>query len=143
MTRAIIMAAILGLGGCANVGPLATPSGNPEITVPRKDLEHVKTELVATMCAHGFEPVEDGQNSVAFSKPLEPGAAFAYTLAMGNAYSSQPQMNVRYSLIQQGNGVHVYAFVGVAMQGGFGQSQSLDLTHGKAGREVQEVLETL
>jgi hypothetical protein len=128
MTKRLMMllaAAACGISACANVGPLPTQSGNPEITVPRKDLAHVKTKLVATMCARGYEPVEDSPNSVAFAKPLEPGQAMLYTMALGNPYSSQPQLDVRYSLIQQGSGTHVYAFVGVAMQGAFGQSQGL------------------
>lgn len=127
--------------GC--VSPLPTTSGNPEITV-NKPVAEVKNELLAAMSARGYEPTEDGPNTMAFTKPLNPGAAALYTIGMGSASSSNPNMDIRYSLIDQGGSTHVYAFIRISMQGGFGQAENVDLTHGsKAAGEVQEMLEGL
>jgi hypothetical protein len=105
----------------------------------RKGLAEIKNELMTVMSSQVYAPTEDCQKTIAFTKPLDTSAALLYTIAMGNAYSSAPEMNVRYSLIAQDTGTYVYAFVKIAMQGAFEQTQNVELTRGKAGREIQEM----
>jgi hypothetical protein len=140
LTLMAVAAAALTMAGC--VTPLETASGNPEVVV-QKDAARVKNELLAMMSAQGFAPTGDSENTLAFSKQLDVGAGMFYQLALGNAYSSQPQWHVRFTLIPMGKSTHVYAFVNVAMQGAFGQDQGMDDTRGKAGHEVQSLLNQL
>lgn len=40
------MIALLALTGCAGVGPVNTPSGNPEVTIKSTDTSRIKGALV-------------------------------------------------------------------------------------------------
>ncbi len=130
-----------GMFGCADA-PLSPVSGNPEILV-HKNVAQVRDELISIMSARGYVPTEDSPNIVAFSRQLDNGSAVLYTLAIGNAYSSYPQQDVKFTMIPQGEDTHVYGFVRFSMQGAFGQAQNVELTRGKAGRELQEMLTSL
>lgn len=71
------------------------------------------------------------------------GEATLYTVAMGNSYSSMPNMKIAFTLVTGEGTTRVFAHIGVEMQGGFGQNQGTNLDHGKAGKEVQATLEQL
>ena len=75
------------------------------------------------------------------SKPLEGGDGMLYRMAMGNAYSATPEMNITITLAPHGGSTRVYGRIAVGMQGAFGQNQGTDLTRGTAGRELQTMLE--
>jgi hypothetical protein len=138
---ALMAAAVL--AGCAEVGPLHTQSGNPEAIFPQKP-DLVRTELMAEMAVRGFMQIQDEPNILTFSRTMQQGEELLYTLGMGNAYSSQPEVHIRFTLVDMGGGkTHVYGFARCDMTGAFGQSQSLDITHGKGGREVQQLLDGL
>jgi hypothetical protein len=121
------------LAGCANVGPLATPSGNPEVTIATKDMARVRNALLVAMSSRGYSPSQDTQNTISFTRQLDAGAAALYQLALGNAYSSTPTMNVIYTIASEGNTTRVFAFVNVSMQNAFGQVQQTNLTQAKQG----------
>jgi outer membrane lipoprotein SlyB len=80
MNKIMILTAVaaFGIAGCANVGPLPTASGNPETVIPRKDPAHVKNELMTIMSSRGFEITADGQNTIAFTKPIDGSWAMLY-----------------------------------------------------------------
>jgi len=129
------------LTGCAGVGPLQTPSGNPEVTINSSNKSRIKEQLISRFAANGFAIKQDTQYMLMVSKPLEGGDGMVYQLALGNAYSSAPEMNVSVTLAPVGKTTRVYGRIAVGMQGAFGQSQGTDLTRGKAGRELQVMLE--
>lgn len=129
------------LCGCAGVGPLPTPSGNPEVTINSGNTKHIKELLVANLASHGFAIQQDTEYALGASKPLEGSGAVLYQAALGNAYSSPPQVNVSITIAPVGSSTKVYGRIAVGMQGAFGQNQGTDLTHGKSGRELQAMLD--
>jgi hypothetical protein len=131
------------LCGCANVGPLATPSGYPEVTINTTNTKRVKELLLAHFASQGFAVLQDTEHMILVSKPMEGSGAVLYQVAMGNAYSSQPQMNISVTITPVGSTTKVYGHIAVAMQGVFGQNQGTNLDRGKAGRELQQVLDQL
>jgi hypothetical protein len=91
----------------------------------------------------GYTLVSNTPYSLVFQKPMEGVGGALYQAAMGNAYSSQPQLIVRYTIATTGQSTHVFASVGTNMQNAFGRSEGMDLSRGKAGGELQSVLERL
>ena len=144
MNKTRLTSLILGfaiLTGCAGVGPLPTPSGNPEVTINSSNKDKIKELLISKFAVNGFAIKQDTQYMLMVSKPLEGGDGMMYQLALGNAYSSTPEMNVSVTLSPVGKTTRVYGRIAVGMQGAFGQSQGTDLTRGKAGHELQGMLE--
>jgi hypothetical protein len=137
------MIALLALTGCAGVGPVDTPSGNPEVTIKSTDTSRIKGAIVALYSGEGYGLVSDSQFNLVFAKQMSVGEAALYTVAMGNAYSSSPSMRIAVTVVPESGATRVFAHVDVAMQGVFGQNQGTNLDHGKAGKEVQASLEQL
>jgi hypothetical protein len=141
MMRAIIV--LLTLTACAGVGPVNTPSGNPEVTIKSANTSRIKNALVSLYSGSGYSLVSDSQFNLVFAKQLDFSEAALYTVAMGNTYSSLPEMKIAFTLVPSEGATRVFAHIGVAMQGVFGQNQGTNLDHGKAGKQVQASLEQL
>src|SRR5437762_8755595 len=139
--KAII--ALLTLTACAGVGPVNTPSGNPEVTIKSTATSRIKNALVTLYSGNGYSLVSDGQSNLVFAKQMSLGEATLYTVAMGNSYSSMPNMKIAFTLVTNEGTTRVFAHIGVEMQGGFGQNQGMSFDHGEAGKEVQALLEQL
>ncbi len=135
--------ALLTLTACAGVGPMNTPSGNPEVTIRSTNTSRIKNALVASYSASGYSLVSDSQFNLVFTKQMSAGEAALYTVAMGNAYSSMPNIKVAFTIVPESGATRVFAHVGAEMQGVFGQNQGMSLDHGKAGTQVQASLEQL
>jgi hypothetical protein len=135
--------ALLILTGCAGVGPVNTPSGNPEVTINSSNTSRIKSALVERCSAAGYRLTQDTQFNLGFVKQMDAGTATLYTVAMGSAYSSMPNMTLSFTLVPSGGVTRVFAHIGVQMQGAIGQDQGTSLDHGKAGKEVQAALEQL
>jgi hypothetical protein len=138
----LVLASAL-LCGCAGVGPLPTPSGYPEVTINTNNTKRVKELLLAHFASQGFAVLQDTEHMILVSKPMEGSGAALYQVAMGSAYSSPPQMNISVTIVPLGSSTKVYGHIAVAMQGAFGQNQGTNLDRGKAGRELQQVLDQL
>src|ERR1039457_4758190 len=89
------MIALLTLTSCAGVGPVDTPSGNPEVTIKSTDTGRIKGALVKSYSEAGFQLTQDTPFNLEFSKQMSFGEAALYTVAMGNSYSSMPNMKIR------------------------------------------------
>ncbi len=131
------------LSSCAGVGPLPTPSGYPEVTIDSTNTKRIKELLLAHFASDGFAVVQDTEYTLNVTKPLEGSAAVLYQVALGNAYSSTPQANISVTIAPLGSATKVYGHIAVGMQGAFGQNQGTNLDRGKAGRELQSVLDQL
>ncbi len=141
--RLTLILILLLLSSCAGVGPLPTPSGYPEVTINSTNTKRIKELLLAHFASNGFAVLQDTQYTLNVSKPLEGSAAVLYQVALGNAYSSTPQMNISVTIAPLGSTTKVYGHIAVGMQGAFGQNQGTNLDRGKAGRELQTVLDQI
>ncbi len=141
--RLTLILILLLLSSCAGVSPLPTPSGYPEVTINSTNTKRIKELLLAHFASNGFTVLQDTQYTLNVSKPLEGSAAVLYQVALGNAYSSTPQMNISVTIAPLGSTTKVYGHIAVGMQGAFGQNQGTNLDRGKAGRELQTVLDQI
>jgi hypothetical protein len=138
---AILVAALF--TGCATLPPINTASKRPEVTIATANRELVKARLIDACSTSGYTLVQESPSLIAFSKPMTGSDGFMYQLAMGNAYSSQPQQIVRFTVTSLGGKTQVYGSINTSMQNAFGRSDGMDLSTARPGHEVQLVLEII
>ena len=127
---------------CASVQRVQTASGMPEVTINAKP-DRIKVALMSVMANNGYALMRDTEYSLGFGKTMDTGQELLTRVALGNAYSSQPKVLVEYSLIPQGNMTRVISHTAIDMQNPFGGQQGMSLDNGKAGQQVQAMLEQL
>lgn len=128
----------LTLTGCA-LKPLPTPSGNPEVTI-NASTQRVKSTLVSRLSSQGYILDQDTPYSLSFHRQMDGGSAMLYQVALGNAYSSTPQMIISFTFAPQNGGTRVFAHVNTSMANAFGRVEQVNMDRGKAGHEVQAML---
>lgn len=139
--RILALAASLSFfAGCAAMQPLSTPTGKPEVTIQTTNASQIKGAIVSVMASNGYTLVQDTTYSLAFTRQMEGGSALLYQAALGNAYSSTPQMNVSYTFAPAGNSTRVFAHINTSMQNAFGQNQQMNMDRGKAAHQLQDML---
>jgi hypothetical protein len=141
--RLLFFGAVMAFGGCAGVGPLPTTSGNPEVTINSENTKRIKETLIDLYSSSGYAVVRETEYTVTVSRALDTGQAMFYQVAMGNAYSSPPQVNISLTITPVGGATKVFGQISIGMRGVFGQDQGTNLNHGKAGRQLQDTLEQL
>lgn len=85
--------------GCAGLSKITdTPSGWPEVAIEGVELESVGNAVVNEFQSLGYRLEEQSKNSLLLTKELEGGQAFAAQPTIGNAYSTTPKAEVRFTL---------------------------------------------
>lgn len=140
ITIGVIFVALI-LGGCATTQRLATPSGKPEVNINTIDREKIKSVVINEFMNAGFSLISDTDYSVVFSKPMEGFGGIMYQTMLGNSYSSSPKWNARINMATINNSTRVMAQAVVRMQNAFGREDVNDMTNGKAGTQLQQILQ--
>jgi hypothetical protein len=136
---AVLLACLL--SACASLQPLPTPTGKPEVTIQSGDTNRIKSLLVSHFASQGFAVVQDTPYSLVFAKEMEGGGGLLYQAALGNAYSSTPQWQLRLSFAPAGGTTRVFGYVSSSMQNAFGQTKQMEMNNGKAAHQTQAILE--
>lgn len=131
------------LGGCATTQHLATPSGKPEVNITTTDRGKIKPVIINEFMNAGFSLVSESDYSVVFSKPMEGFGGVMYKAMLGNSYSSSPEWNARINMATLNDSTRVMAQAVVRMQNAFGREDVNDMTNGKAGTQLQEILQKI
>ncbi len=145
-TYGVLIGAILMglmLAGCATTQRLATPSGKPEVNINTTDRGKIKSVIINEFMNAGFTMVSEGDYSVVFSKPMEGFGGVMYQAMLGNSYSSSPELNARINMATTSSSTRVMAQAVVRMQNAFGREDVNDMTDGKAGAQLQEILQRI
>jgi hypothetical protein len=122
---------------------VATPSGKPEVVINTTDREKIKSVIINEFMNAGFTMVSESDYSVVFSKPMEGFGGVMYQAMLGNSYSSSPEWNARINMANTGESTRVLAQAVVRMQNAFGREDVNDMTNGKAGVQLQEILQSI
>ncbi|MEI6177142.1 MAG: hypothetical protein WCS43_09640 [Verrucomicrobiota bacterium] len=141
MIRIFILCTSLALCSCQTIS-INTPSGRPEVTA-KSSISRAKTTAIHMMASAGYSLASQSENTLTFECQMPPGDAALYLIAVGNSYYSQPVWTTRFTFVPVGNEVKIYGTVKASAQGPFGQIQSTDLTTGKAGQQLQQLLEEI
>lgn len=137
---ALILLSLI-VSGCATTQRVATPSGKPEIVINTTDRGRIKSVITNEFMNAGFTMVSESDYSVVFSKPMEGVGGVMYQATLGNPYSSSPEWNARINMATTGTSTRVMAQAVVKMQNAFGREDVNDMTNGKAGVQLQEILQ--
>ena len=146
MTRIASLAAfpaIVLVAGCANLEPLPTPTGKPEVMINTTDTTKIKGALVATFAANGYSIAQDTPYNLVLTKPMEGSGAALYQAALGNAYSSNPQINISLTFAPAPGATRVFAHANISMQNAFGQNNATNMDQGKGAHQIQQLLENV
>ena|SRR5690242_12775672 len=129
------------LAACATPSHMQTASGNPEVTIATTDRAAVKGAVINSFVSRGFTLDQEGDYSLQFSKPMEGAGGVMYQAMLGNSYSSTPRWNVNITLAPLTGETRVVGKAFVRMQNAFGKEDTNDMTSGKAGQQIMEMLQ--
>ncbi len=137
----LVLPVVAFVSGCANLQPLPTPSGKPEVTINTSDVGRVKGALVARFTADGYAYAQDTPYAFVFTKPMPPVEAALYKSAVGNAFYANPQIDVVLSLTPLPAATRVLAHLDISMHSVFGKTNRNDIDRSKRAHDTQQVLE--
>lgn len=141
----IISAILIGLflGGCATTQHLATPSGKPEVIINTTDRWKIKSVIINEFMNAGFTMISESDYGVVFSKPMKGVGGVMYQALLGSPYSSSPEWNARINMATTSDSTRVVAQAVAKMQNAFGREDVNDMTSGKPGVQLQEILQRI
>lgn len=131
------------LSGCAQEPQLLkqTASGKAESEYPNNTPEQVMDAIVQRCNERGFVIEDQSKNYVICSKQMEGAQSMLTQIAIGNAYSTTPQVKVRYSVSKFKSGAKAWAESWAETQMAFGQIQRAPLNNNSVRNELQSVLD--
>lgn len=122
--QALIICLFILIAGCASAPPKIkeTSSGHPEIVISVKDLKPIRSNLIERNASTGWTLEQETESTLFFTKTDTSGSLqSAVTQALlGNAYSTPPKYEARYTFIPMPNStkIIVNVFVSTQMPGG-------------------------
>ncbi len=136
------------VSGCATESgpapePMHTASGKAEAIFANKTPQDV-SGLIASRCAdRGLSITESTSSLVICEGKLNFGQSFVTQLALGNEYSTPPQMFVRFNLFAVGSDSRVQATQWVETTMAFGQRRTMEITNRRSLRGIEDMLVSL
>lgn len=135
LRRSALLVPIL-FAGCATAPPKSaeTPSGHPEITIASTDMQRIRGNLISRNATTGWILEQETQSILLFTRTDSSGSAqsAATQVLLGNAYSTPPKYEARYTLIPVATGTRVIVNASVSTQMPGGQVNRLSLSHASA-----------
>ncbi|MBE0544274.1 MAG: hypothetical protein IH623_23285 [Verrucomicrobia bacterium] len=134
------IAALVLFAGCVAPQKHQTPSGRPEVTINTQDKGKIKSVTINQFINAGFTMTSDTEYAITFTKQMSGMSGVLYQSLAGNSYSSTPQWVVILNLATVGEQTRVVGQVTSQMQNAFGRNDAQDMTSGKPGAQVMEML---
>lgn len=126
----------MAITGCASAPQKTTQtaSGHPEIIIAAKDPKIIRTNLISRNATTGWILEQESENTLLFTKTDTSGSLESATtqILLGNAYSTPPKYEARYTLIPLPNGTRVIVNVSVSTQMPGGQINRMELSNAAA-----------
>lgn len=116
--------------GCATTQPriTQTPSGKPEAVFETADVDTVKSLIVNAMTTAGFSIQNDSKYLLSFTKEMKGVQGATAQVLIGNSYSTSPQEEAAFSIVQLDSRIRVVASASMSTQMAMGQVQRRDMT---------------
>lgn len=128
--------------GCAASAPLPTPSGRPEVTINASRAQ-IKSQLIESFATGGYHIRDETESSILFTRQLDPADGAIYRAFLGTRYSSEPEWEIRVTIVDSGGATRLFANAEVVMQNAFGRVDRNNYTHGRHAAELQSALQGL
>ncbi len=127
------------LAGCVPPATFTTPSGNPETLIEGATKHAVMNAIVGSTASAGWSLQTSSEYQVVVTQPMT-GIVGAL---MGSEANPVAVWRETLTLVEQGDGVRVIGAVAMVTNPGTGYEEVTDVTHGKAGQQLQEYLDDL
>jgi hypothetical protein len=133
MNRQILIASLsFALVACASVPTksVQTASGHPEITIKTKDTKAIKSNLLSSNASSGWVLEQESDSTMFFTRVDASGSVQSATtqVLLGNAHSTPPKYEARYTIFPVAEGIRVIANVSVSTQMPGGQINRMGLS---------------
>jgi hypothetical protein len=140
--RSTVTALTLLLAGCATQPALVkqTKSGYAEGVFTGASVDDVRNRIMAGCSDGGFLVEDSSGNQVVCAKTLQGGQEVFARMLVGNAYSTTPQVKVRFTAFAVGSDVRVTGQSYVESQMPGGQVNRQELTSNRDRNDVQQFL---
>lgn len=130
--RIISICLAVAISGCASAPPKIkeTSSGHPEIVVAVKDSKPIRSNLIARNAGTGWVLEQETESTLLFTRTDTSGSfqSAATQVLLGNAYSTPPKYEARYTFISMPEAVRVIVNVFVSTQMPGGQLNRMSLS---------------
>lgn len=138
-----VLALASALTGCATPQPPLlknTASGRAEGVFEKTTLESAKSQVITKCATRGANVLDTSGNQVVCGGELKGGQAIGYQLALGNSYSTTPQVKIRFVFATEGENVRVIAFPWVETIMPLGQVRTMDLNGNGDRNDIQRMV---
>jgi hypothetical protein len=125
------------LNGCAAVQPLKTPSGKPDITIPKVSKKQVSDKLINMMLTKGFNIKNSSDYNLVFTKPMD---KLLESLLLGSQYDVTPENRVSFNIVESSVGIRIVITNQAITNPGSAFERVTDLSTGNAGMDWQNFL---
>jgi hypothetical protein len=127
------------LNGCTATKPLTlnTPSGKPDITIPKVSKKQVTDAFVSEMLSQGFNIKTSSDYNIVFVKPMD---SFAMSLLLGSEYDITPEHRVSANIVESSAGVRIVLTNQGITNPGSAFERVTDLSTGNSGNSWQQLL---
>jgi hypothetical protein len=130
---------VFGLTSCT-ASRLTTPSGYPEVIIGSTDQEIIKSRLINRFSSSGYILSSQTPNSLIFLRQMEPTAEALNEIFL-NTSNAQYEIDITFTSFASSTKIYAHAFT--TSQGAFGKTDRRDISTGKTGRQLQEILEDI
>ena len=124
------------IAGCTTAPPKIseTPSGHPEITIASSDAKKIRANLISRNATTGWVLEQETESTLLFTRTDSSGSvqSAATQVLLGNASSTPPKYEARYTLVSVKSGTRVIVNVSVSTQMPGGQVNRLSLSEASA-----------
>ena len=130
---------LLLFAGCSATNNLtvSTPSGKPEIYIPKVAKKPVSDEFVNQMLTQGYNVKSTSDYNIVFIKPVD---NFGVNLLLGSQYDATTEYRVTSNLVESSSGTRLVLTIQIITNPGSAFERVTDISKGKPGNSWQEFL---
>ena len=142
MRVAVAICFVLSLSACASAP--STPYRAPQATINGTTTEAVKMQLVQRCVSNGGSVEENTAYQLVCSKPMDSSfGSMMYRALATPSNSTNPEMKVRYSFVENAGQVFVSLDMFLQNQTAFGRVDRVPITNGDLAAQAQGMLNQL
>lgn len=135
----VILAACFALAACTPAQTYATPSGKPEVDFVSVPKARVRDALVAELIRREYAVKSSSDYTLVFER----AGGLGQNLLAGTKYDAQTMTRVTFTVLDSDGAVKVLGTIGVVSNPGSAFERTTDMTGGKSGNQIYEMLTSL